>query len=79
MLLNNIEMDLHNLDLLTTDASSSSESVLSPHTAQSSRSSEVHVPDIIIPSSSGPSGGIGSFNLPGDQDLGIGAEEMDQG
>lgn len=79
LLLNNLEIDLQSFDLLTTDASSSSESVLSPHTVQSSSSSHAPMPELIIPSSSGESGGLGTFNLPGDQDFPMGDQGTEYG
>ena len=60
----NLEMNLSNLEI-PTDASSRSESILSPHSGHSSRTSQDLGPGIIIPgSSSDMAPGFGAFDLP---------------
>ena len=61
-------LDLHALELSTTESSRRS-SLLSPHTARSSLSSqpEGSMTGLIIPSSSGGNGDIGGFQLPSEQ------------
>lgn len=62
------DIDLHALEMSTTESSRRS-SLLSPHTARSSLSSqpEGSMTGLIIPSSSGGGGDIGGFQLPSEQ------------
>ncbi|KAI9722542.1 MAG: hypothetical protein M1828_004537 [Chrysothrix sp. TS-e1954] len=63
-----LDLDFSNLDLAT-DLSSQGDSILSPHSRPSSRSSLVSLPGLVIPSSHSGGGGFAGTGVPDDGDI----------